>query len=340
MLRELFLLEPTMTYLQQIDAGINALQTWMDQLSAGPEPAQTVTQFGAELLATQPQISTILSQPAWLGSLFSCAQALQSATDLEALRLQTQQEQWPLPWIDYAYVALEVPRELGALIQLNTAQAAALNSFHQALQAGDDPAAALTGVHTALPEFYGSYRQLAQAFDALYSTLPFKPANLEPASFPQQDRANIQEALAALAALQSWNAALSNSTAALVPAFPPNLSHWHAIQEAQASQHFWQEQLLPTLTAIRQREWEQLASKPASNQLPEDLAQTEAYLCNLLRNGNALPKAGSTPSWPTSSSFWMTKPKSSFSLLARIRKDFSGCFRLVNPNASIPPKRH
>jgi serine/threonine protein kinase len=289
-LQELFLLEPSMPYLQQLDAGICAFQSWVEKLSNGPEPGQTLTRFAEELLSAKPTIAASLSQPMWLGRLYTCADALQRATDLEALRAQAQQENWPIPWIEYAYISIEVPRELGATIKLNADQLAALQNFHHALQTDQDTAQALQAVRAALPQFYGLYRALAQAFETVYSMLPLQAPTFELSTFPQQDRTNVEEALAVLTALQSWKAADHSEVLTL----PEGLSHWQIIQEAQTSQHLWQEQLLPTIQAIRHREWESL-ELPSTSELPETFVQACAYLSKFAVQWQRIAESGLYP---------------------------------------------
>jgi len=292
--QELFLLEPSMPYLQQLDAGIWALQSWVEKLSTGPEPGQTLTRFAEELLSAKPTVAASLSQPVWLGRLYTCADALQRATDLEALRAQAQQENWPIPWIEYAYISIEVPRELGATMKLNADQLAALQNFHHALQTDQDTAQALQAVRAALPQFYGLYRALAQAFETVYSMLPLQAPTFELSSFPKQDEPNVREALAVLRALHRWKAALSKREITKTPDFPGNLLHWKILQEAQASQHFWQKQLLPILNAIRHREWENLGAMQLG-QLPVILLQSCAYLTKFAVQWQRIAESGLYP---------------------------------------------
>ena len=289
-LRELFLLEPSLTYLHSIDVEISALQGWMDKLFAGPEPGETLTQFAEELQTNKPRVAALLSQPGWLGSLYACVEVLQNATDIDTVRAQAQRENWPITWIDYSYITIEVPQELGSKVRLNAAQAAALQGFHEALRLNQDLTSALQAVHTTLPQFYVLYQALAQAFESIYSTLPLQPKAIELSTFPQQDRTNVEEALAVLTALQSWKAADHSEVLTL----PEGLSHWQIIQEAQIAQQLWQKQLLPAIQAIRHREWESLVLS-STIQLPEAFVQACAYLSKFAAQWQRISESGIYP---------------------------------------------
>ena len=289
-LRELFLLEPSLTYLHSIDVEISALQGWMDKLFAGPESGETLTQFAEELQTNKPRVAALLSQPGWLGSLYACVEVLQNATDIDTVRAQAQRENWPITWIDYSYITIEVPQELGSKVRLNAAQAAALQGFHEALRLNQDLTSALQAVHTTLPQFYVLYQALAQAFESIYSTLPLQPKAIELSTFPQQDRTNVEEALAVLTALQSWKAADHSEVLTL----PEGLSHWQIIQEAQIAQQLWQKQLLPAIQAIRHREWKSLVLS-STIQLPEAFVQACAYLSKFAAQWQRISESGIYP---------------------------------------------
>ena len=289
-LRELFLLEPSLTYLHSIDVEISALEGWMDKFFAVPEPGETLTHFAEELQTNKPRVAALLSQPGWLGSLYACVEVLLNATDIDTVRAQSQRENWPITWIDYSYITIEVPQELGSKVRLNAAQAAALQGFHEALRLNQDLTSALQAVHATLPQFYVLYQALAQAFESIYSTLPPQPKAIELSTFPQQDRTIVEEALAVLTALQSWKAADHSEVLTL----PEGLSHWQIIQEAQIAQQLWQKQLLPALQAIRHREWKSLVLS-STIQLPEAFVQACAYLSKFAAQWQRISESGIYP---------------------------------------------
>ncbi len=293
-LRELFLLERSLSYLQSIDNEISALQSWMNQLFTGPQPGETLTYFAAQLNLNKPRVAALLSQPGWLGSLYACVEVLQHATDIDAVRAQAQQENWPIAWADYSYITIEVPPELGSKVTLNAAQAAALQGFHAALRLNQDLTSALQAVHTALPQFYVLYQALARDFDSIYSTLPLQLKPLELSAFPQEDRTKVQEAMEVLSALQSWKEALASTDPLNIPVFPDNLRNWQIIQEAQTAQQLWHEHLLPALQAIRHREWESLEISSTS-QLPETFVQACAYLNKFAAQWQRISESGIYP---------------------------------------------
>ena len=262
----------------------------MDKLFAGPEPGETLTHFAEELQANKPRVAGLLSQPGWLGSLYACVEVLQNATDIDTVRTQAQRENLPITWIDYSYITIEVPQELGSKVTLNAAQAAVLQGFHEALRLNQDLTSALQAVHATLPQFYVLYQGLAQAFESIYSTLPYQPKAIELSTFPQQDRTNVEEALAVLTALQSWKAADHSEVLTL----PEGLSHWQIIQEAQIAQQLWQKQLLPALQAIRHREWESLELS-STTQLPEVFVQACAYLSKFASQWQRISESGIYP---------------------------------------------
>ena len=130
---------------------------------------QSVT-LRARLLERKPDLAKFLSQPAWLASLVQCAEALAAASDGEMLRLLAENNQWPIPWVDYGEITIEF-RTAAASTRMNAAQKDALAGFHQALCGDQDLPQALSRIESHLPSRSGQYFLLLQRFEDLFTPL-------------------------------------------------------------------------------------------------------------------------------------------------------------------------
>lgn len=287
-----FLLEPTMPFLRDIHAGIAALQTWMNEISRGPQPGQSLNAFGRELTDRMPDVAASLSQPAWLASLVQCQKALAAAADLETLRLVSTSSHWPIPWLEYGEYVIEYRPSSAMSGRLGAAQKDAISRFHQSLREGEDLSTALSSLKTHMPEYYGPYRLLGQAFDTLFGMLPTQTQPVEPAVFPPTDQQNVIQALNVLEYLKAWKDAQTNAVASREAPLPDNYSHWLLVRSALEAQKNWKTTLQPHLTMIKQMRWDALAESLQANALPAHLESCGQALVKLVGYWRRLQENG------------------------------------------------
>ncbi|MFZ3071332.1 MAG: hypothetical protein WA110_09475, partial [Anaerolineaceae bacterium] len=258
-------------------------------------PGVSITRFAKQLVSDKPAVASQISQPVWLGSLYACAEALVRATDLDALRGLTLQQQWPIPWIEYAHVSIDLPMELGAASQLDQTQLSHLKDFHVSLKNHSEVVAALDRIKGTLPEFYPLYNYLNLAFERLFTTLPEQPLPLSAEAFPRQDQQNIQEAFRVLEQVRVWKENLASGHA--LPRSKPSaeLGQWSVIQEIQDTQHQWKNAILPIFSSIRQKRWSNLVDLPMKEPSLAHLYQAANYLSSLWGEWVKIPTRGIYP---------------------------------------------
>ena len=290
-----FLLEPSMPYLREISTGIDALQSWMSELSRGPQPSQTVNDFGRGMRARRPEVAKFLSQPAWFTSLVQCVEALSRASDEETLRQQAVSNQWPVPWLEYGEITIEYLAAAKAMASMSAAQKEALAGFHQSLREDQDLPAALSRLKPLLPEFYGLYRLLAQTNENLFSLLPVQTQAADAAAFPPTDQPNVMQALTALNYLKLWKESQLNSVSALGADPPAEFAGWHLVTAAHDAQKSWKLNLQPALTLLKQMRWDALAEFALATPLPAGLSDCTQALIGLVENWRRLQETGVFP---------------------------------------------
>ena len=293
-LLHLFLLEPTMPYLREIAAGIEKLQSWMAELSHGLQPGQSVNAFGRGMLARKPDVAKFLSQPAWFTSLIQCVEALADASDEETLRLQAENNQWPIPWLEYGEIIIEF-QTLSGSTRMSAAQKEALAGFHQALREDQELPQALSQLKSVLPEVYGPYRLLAQGFENLFSLLPAQTQTVESSAFPPADKQNVVQVLNVFDYLKRWKDSYLNTGAAFSEEPPAELHGWRVVLSAHEAQKTWRSTLQPALTLLKQMRWEALAEFTRTNALPTALSDCVNALSQLVENWRRLQETGVFP---------------------------------------------
>jgi len=287
-----FLLEPSMPYLREISSEIEALQSWMSELSRGPRTGQTVNDFGRGMLLRKPYVANYLSQPAWLASLIQCAEALARATDVEALRLQAENNQWPIPWLEYGEITIEYLAAARASTRMSAAQKEGLAGFHHALREDQNLLSALSSLKPLFPEFYGLYRLLAQSYENLFSLLPTQTQAVEAAAFPPADQQNVAQALKVLSYLNGWKEAQLNTGTALGAEPPAESGSWLLVTAAHDAQRPWKLSLQPALTLLKQMRWEALAEFGRAQVLPASLKACIQALSRLVEYWRRLQETG------------------------------------------------
>jgi len=289
--RELFLLEPSLSYLPDLEADFSKMIDWLDTLNEGPADNQAVNKFSAELLESLPPLAQRLGEVPWLTSLLHTLSSMKAAQAIENLREEARLGQWPMPWLDLQSLHLEISAAYRDSIRLDASQKACLAEYHQALKASLQPAGALKKIRQQLPAFHQAYSDLAAAFATLFSQLrgdaPLPPTEL----FPQEDQAQVGQVLEMLTTVRRWKEHVRSGSPAKFSFPAALLRQWDILAEAQIQNDTWRNQLLPKLTEIKQRRWQEF---PVDLALGKDdpFALARTALAKLQLSWKRIPEQG------------------------------------------------
>ena len=253
----LLLADPEQSAARDIYLGLIEVQNWNTDLTAGPHEDETVNHFGMRLLSAQPKVIQHLGLTPWLEQRLQMAELISEARDLEDLRQLAQAENWPLEWLEYRSLALDLPDAQSRSQPLSPDAQAALDQFHLALRLGEDPQASLEQIHQLLPDFHSGYSHLAIAFANAFSSIATEKDLPSLASFPEADQQRIQESLLALQRVRQWIDGDPQHFSA-----PPKKSSggsWAILDWTSQANQEWKATALPVLTNIRKKKWGALA---------------------------------------------------------------------------------
>ncbi len=289
--RELFLLEPSLSYLPDLEADFARMTDWLDTLNEGPADNQAVNKFSAKLLESLPPLAQRLGEVPWLISLLHALKDMKEAQAIETLREESRLAQWPMPWLGLQSLHLEISEEYRDSIQLDPGQKACLAEYHQALKASLMPSEPLRKIRQQLPAFHQAYSDLAAAFASLFSQLRGDTLLPELDLFPQEDQQQVEQVLEMLETVRKWkNHVRSGSPAKF--SFPAALSRqWDILAETKSQDEIWRNQILPKLTEIKQKRWQEFPVElPFGNEDPFTL--TRAGLSRLQLNWKRISEQG------------------------------------------------
>ncbi|HQJ32571.1 MAG TPA: hypothetical protein PLO13_04380 [Anaerolineaceae bacterium] len=290
--KDLFLLEPSLNYLPDLETDFYAMINWLETLNQGPAEHQAVNTFAAELLESLPPLAEWLGEVPWLTSLLHALQTMKDAQAIENLREEARLGQWPMPWLELQSLQLEVPESYRDQVRLDTEQKACLEEYYQALKASRQPALALKKIRQLLPAFHQAYTDLAGAFATLFSQLhgesPLPAVDL----FPQEDQAQVDQVREMLETVRKWKQHIRSGSPAKFN-FPAALSRqWDILAETQGQDEIWRNQILPRLTEIKQKRWEEFPVDLPVGSATDPFAVARAALAKLQSDWKRIPEQG------------------------------------------------
>jgi len=290
--KDLFLLEPSLHYLPDLEADFYAMINWLETLNQGPAEHQAVNTFAAELLESLPPLAERLGEVPWLTSLLHALQTMKDAQAIENLREEARLGQWPMPWLDLQSLHLEVPESYRDQVRLDAEQKACLEEYYQALKASRQPALALKKIRQLLPAFHQAYTDLATAFATLFSQLhgeaPLPAVDL----FPQEDQTQVEQVREMLETVRKWKQHIRSGSPAKFN-FPEALSRqWDILAETQGQDEIWRNQILPRLTEIKQKRWEEFPADLPVGSATDPFAVARAALAKLQSDWKRIPEQG------------------------------------------------
>ena len=291
-IRELFLLEPSLSYLPDLEAKMSKMTDWLNALDEGPADNQAVNRFSEELLRSLPPIHERLGEPAWLSSMLQALRGMQTARSLETLREEARVNRWALPWLNLQSLRLEIPESHRQSLELDAAQKACLEEFHHALRASSQPADALKKIRQRLPAFHQVYADLATAFAMLFSQLRNEAPLPELNHFPREDQPQVAEVNEVLRIVLEWKEH-TRSVSPVAFAFPAELlRQWDILAETERQDAIWRKQILPRLTEIKQKRWAEFPAETSAGSSNELLAVSQAALAKLQLIWKRIPEQG------------------------------------------------
>ena len=290
--RDLFLLEPSLGYLPELEEDFRRMEEWLDTLNQGPADRQAVNSFSSDLLNALPPLAMKLGEAPWLTSLLHALRIMKDAQSIETLREEASLGQWPMGWLDLQSLHLEISKSHRDSIQLDPGQKACLDEYHQALRASRQPAGAMKKIRQRLPVFHQSYSDLTNAFSSLFSQLqgdaPLPALEL----FPQEDRSQVAQVLAMLETVRNWKEHIRSGSPAKFT-FPPTISHqWEILTETQSLDEKWRNQVLPELTEIKQKRWEEFPTDLPASSATDSLALARSSMAKLQHSWKRIPDQG------------------------------------------------
>ncbi len=289
--RELFLLEPSLAYLSDLEADFARMIDWLDTLNQGPSDHQAVNKFSAALLDSLPPLAGRIGEVPWLTSLLHALSSMKAAQAIESLREESRRGQWPMKWLDLQSLHLDISESYRDSVELDPGQKACLAEYHQALRASLMPSDALRKVRQRLPAFHQAYTDLAAAFATLFSQLRGDASLPDLILFPKEDQRQVEQVLEMLNTIRNWKEQ-TRSGSPVKFSFSAALSRqWDILAETEKRDETWRNQILPKLTEIKQKHWNEFpVDLPLANDDP--LAASRAALAKLQVNWKRIPEQG------------------------------------------------
>lgn len=260
LLRDTFLLDPNLTYLQDIDDAVEATSAWIETLKEGPQNEQSLNAFGIQMLEKLPQAHLKLGVPDWLSAMVSMAQTFQSCQDLDLMREQLRQVGMPFSWADYSGLSLDFLAPASPIKTFSPEQNEVISRFHKALALKNDATQELEQIKAVLPNYFFLYAKLHQRFQDAWAMHSSKSTDIQADDFPPADLARVKEALSVLTFIESWQQTTQSQTPVAPLKAPQTKLDWVQIEETQKCQKQWQEIILPALGKIKQKDWESQTS--------------------------------------------------------------------------------
>ncbi|HHV06116.1 MAG TPA: hypothetical protein GXX60_06325 [Anaerolineaceae bacterium] len=255
LLRELFALDPTLGYLQDIDKELQKSTEWVETLKTGPQAEQSLNQFGDDLLAAFPLAYLKLGTPGWLNAMHTTATVLQKCQDLVEMRAQLRQIGMPLTWAEHSSLKLDFQAPAEPLTSLTATQQETLANFHKALANNSDSSKALQNLKAHLPQYAFLYAKLDEQVKNIWRLQIPKTDSLDIELFPKPDQARVQELMQVLKYIEDWRASTQSRAFGFARPAPQTTLSWRLLEEIDIASKQWRDLILPTLSRIKQKEW-------------------------------------------------------------------------------------
>jgi serine/threonine protein kinase len=255
LLRELFALDPTLEYLQNIDKELQKNVEWVETLKSGPRTEQSLNQFGDELLASFPLVYLKLGTPGWLNAMYTTASVFKKCQDLDEMRAQLKQIGMPLTWSEHSSLKLDFQAPAKPLTSLNTAQEEALANFHKTLANNTNAQKALDSLKIHLPQYAFLYAKLNERVQNVWLLQSQTSDPVEIELYPKPDQARVRELMQVLKYIVDWRAGTQSRAFGFTRPAPQTTQNWRLLEEIDIASKQWRDIILPILSRIKQKDW-------------------------------------------------------------------------------------
>ncbi|HSN95149.1 MAG TPA: hypothetical protein VLR89_08835, partial [Anaerolineaceae bacterium] len=267
-LRGLLLLDPSLVFLEDIDAEIHNLKTWVETLKTGPKAHAAINRFAQKLLQEFPKAHFWLGLPAWLQDLWDQVSTLNQGQDLLTVQQQALNADWDLPWLQLSSSFVELPEDWVRNFRMTPEQKTAVEAFHRALRSGAPRELALENLHKVMPAFFSGYAQIDGIFKGLFLQGPQVHDFPNPESLPMEDKTNLDIARRAYGRIEDWKQKSCLNRVWVAPSGNDQASDWAIMAELTQLQKDWRKRILPVLSAFKQKDWDLLPdSEPEAQKL-------------------------------------------------------------------------
>ena len=282
--KRLYIIEPTLDYLLPLAESITRMKSNLIDFETGPEMDQSVNSFAADLLSSADDLPNHLGTPDWLRNYDLALQEMKQANNLENLQDLARHYNWPTQWVFQPGLKLDVPYDQLAQSMLDEQQLTTLRSFHIQLRTSQSIAEPLINLRRFLPSCYGSYKDLEEEFQFIFSDIPREPYLPDLKNFPAQDAADVDKAVRVLGQAENWKNAIEIGDwfymKTLADSFEPG---WTLLNDMRSAANLWVTEVLPALTEIKQRKWKSTRYtqllKPKLISLAEAQAHLYTFIC-------------------------------------------------------------
>lgn len=277
--KKLYIMEPTLDYLLPLADSLTKMKAKLIEFENGPESDQSVNSFASELIDQEDDLPKHLGKPDWLENYELALKAMSEAINLENLQDLARQQNWPAQWVYQPGLKLDVPYDQLAETLLDEQQKSVLHTFHQQLRNSLPTAEQLVMLRHVLPSSYGSYKELDEEFQFVFSGIPREPYKPDLKSFPAQNADEISQALDVLKQVENWKSTAETGDWFLLKSLTDSFnSGWTLLDDLHNATNLWINEVLPALTDIKQRKWKSTRYKQLLKPKLPALSEAQAHL--------------------------------------------------------------
>ncbi|HBO34208.1 MAG TPA: hypothetical protein DD636_05650, partial [Anaerolineaceae bacterium] len=274
-----YALEPTLDYLLLLAESLIRMKNNLSDFESGPDSDQSVNSFADDLLGRADDLIKHLGIPDWLGNYNLALNEMSRAINLENLQDLARRHDWPTQWVYQPGLKLNVPYDELAQTKLDEQQKSVLSSFHHQLRSSLSAAEELVNLRRLLPASYGSYKELEEEFQFVFSGIPREPYLPDLKNFPAQDVDEVGKALQVLDQIEHWKTAAETGDWFLMESLAEGfLPGWALLEDLRRAAKVWVSEVLPALTDIKQRKWKSTRYKQLIKPKLPSLSEAQAHL--------------------------------------------------------------
>ena len=294
--KKLYTIEPTLDFLLPLAASFSRMKANLADFEDGPEADQTVNTFASALLAQSEDLHKHLGAADWLVNYDTALREMSRANNLENLQDLGRKQNWPTQWVFQPNLKLDVPYVQLAQTMLTDEQKIELSTFHENLHLLQSSAEQLLSLRQYLPSSYGSYKELDEEFQFIFSGIPREPYSPDLKNFPAEDTDQVKLALKVLTEVNEWKKAAESgewsSLKSMTDGFEPG---WVILDDLKKATFIWVNEILPIITDLKQRKWKSTRYKEILKPTIPELSDAQAHLYTFICEWHKIEHQGLYP---------------------------------------------